>query len=94
MRAGWGARKAPPSPPSPLEALLLQQALEGGQVPHVGRVVQAGVLAVLDGVVAELLPQPLLQVTTCAGERAERGGEGRGEERERRGEEGGGGKPG
>lgn len=56
-------------PPSPLEALLLQQALEGGQVPHVGRVVQPGVLAVLDGVVAKLLPQPLLQVTTCAGER-------------------------
>lgn len=67
-------------PPSPLEALLLQQALEGGQVPHVGRVVQPGVLAVLDGVVAKLLPQPFLQVTTCAGER------GRGSAAERRAE--------
>lgn len=56
--------------PSPLEALLLQQALERGQVPDVGCVVQPRVLAVLQGVVAELLPQPLLQVTTCAGDRA------------------------
>lgn len=68
------ARVGCEKPPSPLEALLLQQALEGGQVPHVGRIVQPGVLAVLDGVVAKLLPQPLLQVTTCAGER--RGGAG------------------
>lgn len=56
--------------PSPLEALLLQQALERGQVPNVGCVVQPRVLAVLQGVVAELLPQPLLQVTTCTGDRA------------------------
>lgn len=72
QREGAG-RAGCEKPPSPLEALLLQQALEGGQVPHVGRVVQPGVLAVLDGVVAKLLPQPLLQVTTCAGERGDGG---------------------
>lgn len=54
---------------SPLEALLLQQAPERLQVPDIGSVVQPHVFTVLKGVVTELLPQPLLQIATCAGER-------------------------
>uniref|UniRef100_A0A480HZC3 Ankyrin repeat and SOCS box protein 1 isoform X1 n=1 Tax=Sus scrofa TaxID=9823 RepID=A0A480HZC3_PIG len=46
-------------------ALLLQQGPEGLEVPHVGRVMEPRVLAVLQRVVTELLPQPLLQIRTC-----------------------------
>lgn len=51
---------------SALEALLLQQAPECVQVPNIGSIMQPRVFAVLEGVVAELLPQPLLQIATCA----------------------------
>lgn len=61
----------PQGPPcSPPVALLLQQGPEGLEVPHVGRVMEPRVLAVLQRVVTELLPQPLLQIRTCTGERA------------------------
>lgn len=54
---------------SPPVALLLQQAPEGLQVPHVGCVMEPRVLAVLQRVVTELLPEPLLQIRTCTEER-------------------------
>lgn len=43
---------------SPPVALLLQQGPEGLEVPHVGRVMEPRVLAVLQRMVTELLPQP------------------------------------
>lgn len=54
---------------SPPVALLLQQAPEGLQVPHIGCVMEPRVLAVLQRVVTELLPEPLLQIRTCTEER-------------------------
>lgn len=54
---------------SPPVALLLQQAPEGLQVPHVGCVMEPRVLTVLQRVVTELLPEPLLQIRTCTEER-------------------------
>ena len=72
---GWKAPGAPrrpetaPGQRSPPVALFLQQAPQGLQVPHVGGVVQPRVLAVLQRVVTELLPQPLLQIRTCTEER-------------------------
>ena len=67
--SGAPGLRAAPQQHSPPVALFLQQAPQGLQVPHVGSVVQPRVLAVLQRVVTELLPQPLLQIRTCTEER-------------------------
>lgn len=54
---------------SPPVALLLQQAPEGLEVPHIGCIVEPRVLTVLQRMVTKLLPQPLLQIRTCTEER-------------------------
>lgn len=67
---GPGRRAAPAAGCSPPVALILQQAPERLEVPHVGCVMEPRVLTALQGVVAKLLPQPLLQIRTCTEERA------------------------
>lgn len=46
-------------------ALLLQEVPEGLEVPYIGCIMESRIFTVLQWVVTELLPQPLLQIRTC-----------------------------
>lgn len=54
---------------SPPVALLLQEVPEGLEVPYIGCIMESRIFTVLQWVVTELLPQPLLQIRTCTEER-------------------------
>lgn len=48
-------------------ALLLQEVPEGLEIPYIGCIMESRIFTVLQWMVTELLPQPLLQIRTLAG---------------------------